>query len=512
MTKFLLKGDISGIQEFIFNVSSKNAAKMLKAKSFIIEQIGKLAYQRLLKDLSINKPEGFYEGGGAFFIWFEAEKAQKANEIVESIRKKINKELVKKSFTLNLSYVVVEKDFGATWKKLREQSNKDKLSGKGLTYDSFQPFKLSEDIEKEEYNKYSQLESDIYRFITDEMVKQEKFFYKLLKQKEKLNDAYFDGKLSNKLPFWEDYREIEAYQEYRENNKSQYNDNYTLPDKNLIDFDAFGDFAAHRTGTNKLGIAKLDVDNLGKAFGELKEEKEGKELSEKLKKFFNEELFKIFNKNEVDFFGKKGRYKANIYPVFAGGDDCFLLGAWDALLCFVKDLHQEFTTYFEKEEMTISAGIVLVSPTFPVKSFAEIAEDALGKAKSQGKNRICLFDLVFSWKDFSQLLNLSSDLATSMEENKINRSFLSKVTKSAKGFNALQNSNTIEFDRVYKLKYYLSKSQDELNQVVELLFEPYYNALKNRLLYNENKLNVSIYPAAARITELLTKSTLDYEQ
>lgn len=34
--KYLLKGDISGIQEFIFNVQSDGAAKTLKAKSYYV--------------------------------------------------------------------------------------------------------------------------------------------------------------------------------------------------------------------------------------------------------------------------------------------------------------------------------------------------------------------------------------------------------------------------------------------------------------------------------------------
>ena len=99
-----------------------------------------------------------------------------------------------------------------------------------------------------------------------------------------------------------------------------------------------------------------------------------------------------------------------------------------------------------------------------------------------------------------------------MIANNINRSYLDKIRKSAKGFNALQNKDGIEFDRIYKLKYYLSKNDKNLGDIVEKLFEPYYKALSDRLLgKNDEQYDVAIYPAIARITEFLTKTRLNYE-
>ena len=37
----------------------------------------------------------------------------------------------------------------------------------------------------------------------------------------------------------------------------------------------------------------------------------------------------------------KDVFKANIYPVFSGGD-VFIIGAWDAVLPFIKRIRREF--------------------------------------------------------------------------------------------------------------------------------------------------------------------------
>ncbi|WP_129595174.1 type III-A CRISPR-associated protein Cas10/Csm1 [Seramator thermalis] len=530
--KYLLKGDINGIQKYIFDVQNNGAAKSLKAKSFLIEEIGSVACEKILTELKSFDVNGtiFYEGGGSFYIWFDAEDDFVANNIMNKIRDDFHKALKYEKFYITLSFVKADKqDFGATWINLREQSIKDQLQI-FISYSSaFTPYSLDDETISNLQSKEIGVNtnSDIYKAITNEMVKHNYFFISLFGEKEVFYVTNFENIITNKLPFWEDYKEKESYKKYRLNHQYDYPDNFILEDNNLIDFDAFGDFAAHRTGTNKIGVAKLDVDNLGQLFGNIGNETEGEKLSEALNNFFKESLYTIFSKEtlkwrKLDEDDKEDKevFKANIYPVFAGGDDCFIIGAWDAVLPFIKRLQEKFhdeqnrwrNEFIKKEEdVTLSAGIVIVDPTCPVKLFAEMAENALSKAKKSGKNKIVLFDQVFSWKDYEVLLDTSAKLASYMQQNNIDRAYLNKITKSAKGFNALNNNNGVNFDNIYKLKYYISKNDETLNYIAELLFDPYYEAMKNRLLNHEADLNIAIYPTIARITELLTKSKLAYE-
>lgn len=528
---YLLKGDLSGIQEFIFDVRSKGAAKTLKARSYYVQILGYLACKHSLHCL--NNSSEFFEGGGAFFVRFEAVNNQDADSQVNNLRRKINGYLMQDDLLINLAFVHFQPhEFGKAWAELNEASNRAKTMAFGNEIDFFTPFvkqlwttgegqNVMPDAAKHMLDRFSfdlDSKSNIYAALTDLMVKKETILIKLFDESYSEGDAQFDGSLSNKLPFWKNYDKLALYQGYRKNIPEVYPDNSELENLNIVDFDALGDFAAHRTGTNKIAILKLDVDNLGKLF-RTSEIETAKDYSKRFSDFFGRKLYEqIFKEGKFGLIGEEEEYNANIYPVFSGGDDCLIIGGWDAVLCFARDLHKEFARQFKDiilngSAITLSAGIVLVNPTHPVTSFAELAELALGKAKAGGKNAVSLFNLRFEWKEFENILDISKIIAAEMSEKSINRAYLDKIRKSAKGFNALQNRDGANFDRIYKLKYYLSKNDTKLGIIVEKLFEPYYETLKNRLLKSENGRkysDVAVYPAIARIAEFLTKKRLEY--
>ena len=523
--KYLLKGDISGIQDFIFNVSSKGAAKTLKARSYMVQVISYLAYQKALQSLPDAKP--FYDGGGSFFVLFQTESEETAGQLVDKLKEEIDTALLQHELSIGVGCVPLNNGFGKAWKELRKVANYEKLRMYQHMSEVFEPFdkqkydtSLNEESGSQEVrNKLKELGNDLlegnplYKAIANELVKYESFTHTLFGQNLQQTKTDFDGRLVNKLPFWSNYSEIQTYNQYRFNNKEKYPDNFDLNNDDIIDFDAFGDFAAHRTGTNKIAILKLDVDNLGQKFGNQEGEDKAKQLSQSFSDFFDRELYTIYKNDCFCLSGQPEKFEANIYPIFAGGDDCFIIGAWDAVLCFAETLQRIFEDNF-KGEHTVSSGIVIISPTLPVKSFSEMAEDALVKAKSDGKNKISFFDLCFSWEDYRYILKFSRELRQLMEEQDINRSYLDKIRKSAKGFNALQNTDGADFNKIYKLKYYISRQNKKLSGLVELLFEPYYESLKDKLLNNEKQspYDTAVYPVASRITELLTRKKLDYEK
>lgn len=523
---YLLKGDISGIQEYIFNVKSDGAAKTLKARSYYVQVLGKLASKFVLANLE--DAELFYEGGGNFFIEFKHDE-RTIDSTIDTIRTKLNESQRLEDLLIHLSYIKKygENDF---WTSLRAHSNEEKLIFFGDDINFFEPYSQKQEIN---FNKFPQVEAwlskisglnsenNLYKSLTEIMVKEGNILVKLLGGEFDEQDASFKDSLINKLPLWNDYAEKDIYKEFRRKSKNLYPDNNELKDYNIVDFDALGDFAAHRTGTNKIGILKLDVDNLGKLFRKAKPDNEVKEYSKIFSTFFTETIYTaLYNTRSFRLLDStpEESYRANIYPIFAGGDDCFIIGSWDAVLCFARDLHDLFcndedikSIKLGNQPMTFSAGIVLVDPTHPVVNFSELAEEALAQAKSTGKNRVSVLGLSFSWDDYKQILETSKLIADEMLTKNISRAYLDKIRKSAKGFNALQNRDGVDFDKIYKLKYYLSKNNDKLGTIVEKLFVPYYNTLKSRLLKNTStKVDVAIYPAITRITELLTKNKLNY--
>lgn len=518
MKKYFLKGDISGIQPFIFNIKSKGAAKALKAKSYFVQVLGYLGSKFVLNKLPDSQL--FYEGGGSFFITFEYEEKEVARKI-EELQSLLNDHQKHEELLIRLSYVAYDLDsFGEAWQNLRKQSILDKQKLFNSDVNFFCPFNELKDKELEVFPELEDWlfkragineEINFFQSISHLMVKKESLVTKLFGEESIKKQNDFEDKLTNKLPFWKDYKHLESYTSYRKNNLEYKN--------NIIDFDGLADFAAHRTGTNKLGILKLDVDNLGKLFGSVKDVK-AKSYSIILSEFFTQTIYsELYNTKSFGLNEELESYKSNIYPVFSGGDDCFFVGAWDAILCFAKDFYELFHSNSEISKikkdhpLTFSAGIVLVDPTHPVNSFSDLAENALSLAKRNGKNKISIFNLSFSWKEYAFIIESSKELAQEMRDKNISRAYLDKIRKSAKGFNALQNKDGADFNGIYKLKYYLSKNEKKLERVVELLFEPYYESLKSKLLdrANNNGYDTAVYPCIARITELLTKTRLSYE-
>ncbi len=91
------------------------------------------------------------------------------------------------------------------------------------------------------------------------------------------------------------------------------------------------------TGIKSLAILKADVDNMGKFL----------ENSDVTNSF---ESFDSFSKTMDNFFSlyvpkmMKENYP-NTYTVFAGGDDLFLLGAWNEILDLARDIEKEFKLF-----------------------------------------------------------------------------------------------------------------------------------------------------------------------
>jgi CRISPR-associated protein Csm1 len=68
-TKLLLiAGDLSGIQSFIYNISSDGALKSLRARSFFLELMIEEIVNRLLEQLKLPRSNVIYAGGGNIYI------------------------------------------------------------------------------------------------------------------------------------------------------------------------------------------------------------------------------------------------------------------------------------------------------------------------------------------------------------------------------------------------------------------------------------------------------------
>jgi CRISPR-associated protein Csm1 len=152
-------------------------------------------------------------------------------------------------------------------------------------------------------------------------------------------------------------------------------------------------------GRSFLGAFKADVDNLGMLFSIGFQDRLSisrfASLSRMLNHFFSEDLV-----NWV-----KTEYP-ELYVVFAGGDDLFLIGPWRQMVEFANALGGRFRRFVAgRPVITLSAGIAVTKPALPVYAIAAQVEEQLEKAKDRsGKNAVSLFDTTVDWNDFSTLL------------------------------------------------------------------------------------------------------------
>ena len=176
------------------------------------------------------------------------------------------------------------------------------------------------------------------------------------------------------------------------------------------------------TGIEALGVLKADVDNLGLIFAcGLRRLSLSRlaTLSRQMNNYFSIYLpYLLSSKDEF----------RDIYTVFAGGDDLFLIGPWNSIIDFALFLNESFRDYVcENSYITISAGISLNKPGEPIPSISERAEGALKKSKSNDRNSITIFNETVKWYEFNELNKIRTSVQDWMDKGFINNAMLFRL-------------------------------------------------------------------------------------
>lgn len=519
----LLKGDISGIQEFIFSVSSKKAARSLKARSYFIQQISKWTLQRILDNFpGSNK---IYDGGGNFYV----DLHNYSEEKIISIQNEANEQLSKTGIYVLLETVKYENQdaFVTAWKDVNVKINRQKIKKLQTSKENlFQPYFYEKE---KEYISLDIIEHDSYF---------DKSFFgnnlKLLFENEK--DKLTSGKpndLFKNIPVWESTFYAESKDEFKE--FMEQNPDEKIKKNNVVSFVYLAEFARKRTGTASLGILKMDVDNLHLLFSDFGTSEIAQKVSGKYNNFFNTIIFELINEyesaNKIKVKEQYNLLKNNIYPVFSGGDDCFFVGAWDYMLIFTQLVQKKFIEFrnneintikgFEDKKNTLSASLSLVDAHFPVTRFAEIAEERLSEAKqypylnkkgkTPKKNAINFMGEVITWDEFDKITQLIQTLQRIIEKESTARNLLYRITDSAKDFDILQNkalTGTIKFPEIWRL-FYTVKRNIKSKELQTILHDKILIVYEKSLLDAYQKkmtTNPVIFPLAARWAEFLTRN------
>lgn len=556
----LINGDVSGIQDFIFNIPSKGAVKTLKGHSVYVSLLTDVLAGYLIRQLNLKEANILYNGGGNFYIL--APKI--CEEKFVSLRRNISQQLLKfhgGAIYVALDYILLSPEdfteFNFQWEKVKEKVNalKNKKWAEIGFQENYQaifgPFGYgSKDnahcqlcgIEQEEreiiYNpeteksnctfcaSFMELTDDIkdadclvikeakennretvknyqdvfnafgleYRFTTRQKVNQ-----------EERKNAFI---LNNTEFIKEGYRGFRfgAYRlPYKYNDDERKNQQLT-----------FEEISEKSTGDPKLALLKLDVDNLGSLFlrglGEKSTISRVASLSRMLALYFEGYInHLIMEKNWQDY----------LYIVFSGGDDTFIVGAWDKVLDFTQEFNKKFRDFTcHHPQVTFSAGICVFRFNYPIIMSSQKTEEALEKAKSHlepgkaipSKDKVSLFGEVFNWIEFDCIRKFKDLLLEIMANNKnkgeFGRAFLYKIWKSTLGFKRiLQDSlqGRVDNVRFWCLAYYL---RDVTRKDADRLIEEYRKIVINNILGKnaDGKVsNIMVVPAAVKWAQMETR-------
>lgn len=175
---------------------------------------------------------------------------------------------------------------------------------------------------------------------------------------------------------------------------------------------SFSGLAKAAQGSELIGCMRMDVDDSGKLFYQASHLGIAalSNLSRSMNLFFKGYLNEICSMKLGDF-GKKGfpvditgaksekTNGRNVSIVYAGGDDLFIVGAWDDVAELAFDINTCFQAFScENPEVHLSGGVTLHKPKFPLYQMARTAEQAEKAAKAnqhheteEEKNSLALF-------------------------------------------------------------------------------------------------------------------------
>lgn len=461
--KFMfINGDISGIQKYIFDLkTTKDNAKLLRAKSFQLWALGEILSQYITKQFEVSYANIMTSAGGKFIILVP--NTDKAKKLLPQIQLEIE-EYFLNEFAGKLA-VIISEGKAASCYDLQRENVQTLINQIGDEADIAKSKKMQKVLQKynavleEQYDDLQkngecpkcgvfaaftpegeddERECTSCKILTDigrKLVKSAKVVLKTDKllqfgQMIKLYKENQDCDFSYSINEYKAGHPV-MYLPYVAPKFSYLADNdieklkLSAERENSIDFEndllTFEDIANLSTGNKKLAMFKADIDNLGLVFsqslGDRMSFSRYADLSHMLHYFFSS-FYAWFVNSKTDQHGKL--YKERIYTVFSGGDDLCILGSWDTVLQFALDFRKALTKFTNNNpSVTISGGITLVNSKVPVRNIADEAEELLEKSKGKdGKNAITVFGTTVSWEEYEKCLEDGKFLQEQLELNK----------------------------------------------------------------------------------------------
>lgn len=442
----LVGGEISGIQKFIYTITDKEAAKSLRGRSFFIQVLTESVLRFMLRELGIPYTAVIYSGGGNFYLLAPRFAAEK----IPGIRKAVTEKLLRHFgtdlyLTLGSAEIAFREFkqgcFGEPWSRMhqdigRQKNRRYRELGNDIHALLFTPEPHGGNREKvcdlcgqEKESTKAKGEQHICRgceAFADDFGKNlpDASFVRFTLGEPQTGEA---GDIDDALAEFGvgidllDRRgtvigEKAAFQGDRAYVWSL--DGSSLPGSDLP-VSVRSHFIANKrpdllfdemqrsaeTGIPRLGVLRMDVDNMGMLF----QKGFGKDLSVVRLAALSQQLSLFFEGYIRELCGKYRDKDGNdeIYIVYTGGDDVFVLGHWIKITELAEEINREFHAYTGgNPDISISGGMTFIHGKYPLRQAALDAGEEEERAKDYHngeKNAFAFLGEAFSWEDFAGL-------------------------------------------------------------------------------------------------------------
>ena len=473
-----LCGDVSGIQEYIYSIPTKGAAKQLKARSFLIQLLCEFIANYICEYFSMPPCNIIYSSGGRFFILLPCNEKEKIKEIRATVSAQLleslkgNLHLLLATTPVHLNHFAIG-EFTKVWSNVTheisiEKNQKYSIFSANKHKEIFGPFDKDkypvtaitastqaeeedadlEQIARQLRNAKWMVRTKVtgiietnpealefintlnynYQFINDThhlLNLLNEIFEKNIDIVEvialntldikNLPEQIIEKILTHKIPinfrvyanYWPTLKENydakpREFKKFENESDKEYKER--IEHKNFFPA-LFEHLAEVATGPEKIAIFRADVDSLGNIFAKgLKNNNtlsRSAMLSSALSDFFE---------GYVNYLAKNQKYKGYIGIIYSGGDDLFIVGAWNKVFDFAFDLQSKFKKY-TNNHLSLSGGIIVIDHTLPIRLSAKMAETAETLAKSykrrtnnganKEKDAIVIFDTPLGYEEFS---------------------------------------------------------------------------------------------------------------
>lgn len=429
---FLLYGlDTSGIQKYIYKVASDDVLKLLRAKSFYLEMLLQDVTDELLERVGLTRANLIYSGGGhAYLLLPNTERCKAELHVFEDELKKWMLESFGTDLYIAHGYTeccgnelmnTPEGSYPEIYSSLAKQMSQNKgnrYTAEDLIHLNNMSYEQSEreckvcgttahlvrpDGEKDAC--VCALCDSLIRSSSD-ILKPDRFIA-IVSEKPAGNAV--------PLPFGR-YMLMEGRDALLNRIRSDvhyvrsYSKNKMFTGMNMTtriwigDYsrgDTFHELASESKGIKRLGVYRADVDNLGQAIISGFDRKDGKtlgsltrnaSLSRKLSVFFKLHINYILEHGEYHMIPNEGEEERNALIVYSGGDDMFIVGAWNDVLEAAVDIERKFKE-FTQDTLTMSGGFSVFREKYPVGPMADNVGSLEEFSKGlEGKNALTIFE------------------------------------------------------------------------------------------------------------------------